>query len=511
MIIRKEIQKKYAEALRNNDIKAFTEIYTTSQSRFSPMYLVSHGLLSSDALSGVSEEMIEKTIKLWDLTFLAKGNTLFSWLYLKGFNETRKTVVWIFKYGVSQMPMSDHLLLISPLEKNRLATTYPFSRLLHLIPKDSVESSGKNYFLWLIKYGTLTQIKDHYVVGSEFLEDEDGTKLLCYLPNSKMEIREWLFDNTDIVNDPLFKQLGIPLTKFSFLPRPWKGPLFDFTEPDLKKSLGVKSRLIVETLKDRCRFPVSKGGGADHQITLDFFNAVFLIKKEIPDIDENILNNVLKKVLTQNWSIEITELPSIIKIVWNTLNQYSVARRLKLILTANISLSSVVDIERMIKTKVKAANEFKIKLLPKKPKFLYYIHAHLAKIPELLSENRTLNSKYAHVLNESESDGLKIKYPVDEVDIIKIGIDLNICVGSEYYRERAVKGECDIFAIIENNKIAACVEVVNRLDLIVIEQVSGEENKAVDEKFNKFILAVFKEKVPDKYISFYFRSEDDNY
>lgn len=507
MKINKQIQRKYAEAFRNNDVDEVENIFLKSNEKFVPMYVVGHGFLSSSALKVVKEETVGKTIQLWDLSFKLKDNTVFSWLYSKRFDESKNFIVWIFKYGAKELGQSDLALILRP-KDDKLIYRYPFNSYLHLIPKSAVEAAGLNYFLWIIKHGPLAEVIKNYSPGDEFLEEEDGTKLLCYLPNSRLEIRSWMFANTQIAEDPLFDFLGIKVSNHHFLSRPWQKPLFNTQEKNLKTSLGISSNLLLKTLQDKCSFPITKGGDDCH-LTIDFFNAVFIIKKIIPEIDENILNNALQKVLYQRWNINLDALPEIIQIVWDNFPSYSVERRLRLILTANISLSTIEDLARMIKSKSAAAEEFEIRLLPKKPKSLYYIHNYLTKIPELLTENRKLRPTYKNLLEGYQQNQLRVSFPQTEVDLVKIGIDLNICVGSEYYRSRAVSGECDIFTIKDNETLIACVEVVNSCDLIVIEQVSGEENKAVSEQINQFILTAFKEKVPDNFVSFYFRSEDE--
>lgn len=97
-------------------------------------------------------------------------------------------------------------------------------------------------------------------------------------------------------------------------------------------------------------------------------------------------------------------------------------------------------------------------------------------------------------------------FPQSENDLIMTGIELNICVGSEHYRESVLSKESQIFLIKEFGVLKACVEIRTLSSssgkYISVEQISGFQNQAVEPKFNEFIFRAFQEKFPHLRVNF---------
>lgn len=112
------------------------------------------------------------------------------------------------------------------------------------------------------------------------------------------------------------------------------------------------------------------------------------------------------------------------------------------------------------------------------------LHLYLAnKAARQKPENRKLHYIKRNLSLESSNDTFSLLLPKDTYELIDIGIQMNICVGS--YAEKVVNGRCVILILrdIAGNNPIGCVE----LHANTIHQVKGPNNRLLQNKERDFI------------------------
>lgn len=204
----------------------------------------------------------------------------------------------------------------------------------------------------------------------------------------------------------------------------------------------------------------------EKKFNFSLFDLVYILHKSIPNYDQQILVNELKKVSNETWitvnsqsySIELIEqdVPLVAK---KLIEFYGLSRVIKLIISA-LSLEVI-----QIKDTFCMMEEYKelltaSKVLPEKPKSLKEIHDFLSKLPKKINSNTKMHQEWQSKLEGKDvGSGYKIHFLETEADFVLAGVLLGICVGNGDYRIRVRSQRSQIF-VLKNSQgeVCYCVE-----------------------------------------------------
>jgi hypothetical protein len=270
----------------------------------------------------------------------------------------------------------------------------------------------------------------------------------------------------------------------------------------------ILNEININNNKKLCIFLEEK---ISKEFDFDFFFTYINFNSE-NKFNENILFNILNKKtnlikFTQNSKVLSDEFVLMKDFIERLLLFYSTSKVLNIIFLIfeddNFNLSYLRDTHYQL-NKIIVFNEStdinqdKIKMISN-PKNLKEIHDNVSLLARQIQQrNFKLNGQERLIELQKETDGnLTIEVPLKNHSLIKIGQELNICVGGGSYADSINCGNCYIINIIENNKMKYCIEI-NTNDFS-IKQAKGVCNSEVNQSDLNWIDSVlskfYKEKL----------------
>jgi hypothetical protein len=132
---------------------------------------------------------------------------------------------------------------------------------------------------------------------------------------------------------------------------------------------------------------------------------------------------------------------------------------------------------------IKSDDNQKIKKLIKKPKSIKELHDFLSVLTTQIKQRNFSLPKQEELLSLEFSirkEGLSIKIPTMNHDLIEIGQKLNICVGGGHYADKIKNEKCLILTIFKNSILTYCIEI--HPESFEILQAKGAFNAPVPKK-----------------------------
>lgn len=227
------------------------------------------------------------------------------------------------------------------------------------------------------------------------------------------------------------------------------------------------------------------------EINTELINAIYFMKRKF-EIDENLLKPLFHKALYFEFSDEIEDKLFALLANW-------AHRRIISIMTQPTSSVEIRDSAQMFDQVLTYCVHHKIDpklFLPKKPKNMREIHNSLNialgkigrdKIPISMNLPR-----FVQELDESQFEGLIIKIPKNNSQLIAVGQHLAICVGNNYYANEMNKGRIAVFILYKDQRPEYCIEYDLGLRKVVQAKshYNFDMNPNLKKKFEDF-LAIF--------------------
>lgn len=229
----------------------------------------------------------------------------------------------------------------------------------------------------------------------------------------------------------------------------------------LENLLNLKNKLILKLFYENL-FSVSK-------MNTEMLNIVFLVKKILPNVDEQLLQPLLKQYDHQAFIVDELVLP-----LKNLLSSYNEKRIIQLFSNYcedDFIEDTTIMYERLLENDVTIDQ-----VLPDKPKNIVEIHTILTRECSKIKEpNNKLKQNLPHLENKM-FENCEIFIPQTAHELIDIGNTLSICVGNGYYAEKVLKKKCNIIALKNKGKFICCIE----FDSKEIIQARFYQNKSMD-------------------------------
>lgn len=221
------------------------------------------------------------------------------------------------------------------------------------------------------------------------------------------------------------------------------------------------------------------------KINTEMLNIIFLVKSIFPDIDEQILQPLIKQY---NHSAFLQE--DHLVDIQNLLINYNEKRVVSLF--ANYSESDYLE-DTIIMYKRLFENDIMINdILPKKPKNIRELHdIFMRECKKIKTPNIGLKQDKIDYLEGLEVKGLKFMIPKTAHDLIDIGNKLSICVGNGYYAEKILNKRSNIIALTSSSgKYLYCIEFSNNC----IIQAKGLRNSNLDNESCNIVAQILFQK-----------------
>lgn len=216
---------------------------------------------------------------------------------------------------------------------------------------------------------------------------------------------------------------------------------------ELETILNIKNKALLKQFYEVVFDEKSK------KVNTEMMNLIFLVKKIFPDVDEQLLQPMIKKYTHSAFVSSDHLLP-----LQNMLSVYNERRVIGLFAAygdeEDFLEDTVIMYERLFNNDVEVNN-----VMPEKPKNIRELHTLFTReCGKIKTIKNKLNQNLSH-LNEKVVGDCTIFIPETSYDLINIGNSLGICVGNGYYAEKVLKKQCNIVALKDNKgKFKYCIE-----------------------------------------------------
>lgn len=162
--------------------------------------------------------------------------------------------------------------------------------------------------------------------------------------------------------------------------------------------------------------------------------------------------------------------------------KYNEARLLKIFFNHRMDDQEIEDLDVMLKKSIAKSSEAEtLSLLPDKPKHFIEIHDALdIALSNFSATNTSLKQREDIIKMDGEKilNNLMIKVPRSHYDLVKLGNQLNFCIGNGSYTERVNQGKISIISIFKDGKPIYGIEF-NRYS---IKQARGFGNSVLSKE-----------------------------
>ena len=249
---------------------------------------------------------------------------------------------------------------------------------------------------------------------------------------------------------------------------------------EIEQLLGIKNKAILKKFYD----VLVTSKGKNPKVNTEMLNIIFTIKNIFPNINEQILEPLIKKY---SHSAFINE--DLLVDVKNMLMNYNEKRVISIF--SNYEEDDFLE-DTTIMYKQLFENDILIdEILPKKPKNIRELHTLFTRECRKIKQPKSLLNQNLDFLKNQKIDDYKIFIPETTFDLIDIGNSLSICVGNGYYAKKVLKKQCNIIALKNNkNEFKYCIEYDNNS----IIQARGWANRSMDKTMQNKLYKIIKEK-----------------
>lgn len=242
--------------------------------------------------------------------------------------------------------------------------------------------------------------------------------------------------------------------------------------PSLEEALNIKNKGLLKQFYSVIVNDKTK------KVNTEMMNIIFLVKKIFPEIDEQLLQPLIKQ-----YSHSAFISSDLLVQLQNMLKEYNEKRVVSLFSTYqedDFLEDTVIMYERLFN------NDLEINsIMPKSPKNIRELHSIFSReCSKIKTPKNSLNQNFPHLVGAKLGD-LEFFIPETSHDLINIGNTLSICVGNGYYAEKIIKKQSSIVALKNpQGKFSYCIEF-HRGQII---QARGFANADMDSKLKKQLL-----------------------
>lgn len=220
------------------------------------------------------------------------------------------------------------------------------------------------------------------------------------------------------------------------------------------------------------------------KVNTEMMNLIFLVKKIFPNIDEQLLQPLVKKYSHSAFISSDYLVP-----LQNMLSSYN-ERRVVSLFSAygeeeDFLEDTVIMYERLFNNDVEVNS-----VMPEKPKNIRELHTLFTReCGKIKTIKNKLNQSLSH-LKDKKVGEFEVFVPETSYDLINIGNSLGICVGNGHYAEKVLKKQCNIVALKDNKgKFKYCIEFHKN----TILQGRGYANADMSASLKKTFIELLKE------------------
>jgi hypothetical protein len=245
----------------------------------------------------------------------------------------------------------------------------------------------------------------------------------------------------------------------------------------LEEALNIKNKGLLK------QFYSVIVNDTNKKVNTEMMNIIFLVKKIFPEIDEQLLQPLIKSYQHSAFISSDLLIP-----LQNMLKSYNEKRVVSLFANYkedDFLEDTVIMYERLFNNDLEINN-----ILPESPKSIRELHSIFSReCSKIKTPKNSLNQKLPHLVNQKLND-LEFFIPDTSHDLINIGNSLSICVGNGYYAEKIIKKQSSVVALKNSQgKFVYCIEFHKGY----IIQARGFANKDMDSNLKKQLL----EKIQD--------------
>jgi hypothetical protein len=114
------------------------------------------------------------------------------------------------------------------------------------------------------------------------------------------------------------------------------------------------------------------------------------------------------------------------------------------------------------------------------------LHDYLSEQATLLKTKDLPLNQHLDYLNNTEKNGYRIVVPQSSYDLVKIGVQLQICVGNGYYTDKLLSNKSKIVTLYVNETLYACVEFTDKS--ILQAKTYGNGSLELSSEFHNFLI-----------------------
>jgi hypothetical protein len=218
-------------------------------------------------------------------------------------------------------------------------------------------------------------------------------------------------------------------------------------KPELEELLNIKNKLLLKQFYEVIYNPET------NKVNTEMMNIIFLVKKIHPNIDEQILQPLIKKYSHSAFisSDHLIPLENMLKI-YNEKRIVSIFSNYE---EDDFVEDTVIMYQRLFENDIEISH-----VMPEKPKNIRELHTIFSReCSKIKVPKNQLKQNLEHINNRQLSAELVLFVPETTHDLISIGNPLSICVGNGYYGEKVLKKQCNIVAVQDKNKkFIYCIE-----------------------------------------------------
>lgn len=216
--------------------------------------------------------------------------------------------------------------------------------------------------------------------------------------------------------------------------------------PVLEEMLNIKNKGLLKLFYEVIVNDKNK------KVNTEMMNIIFLVKKIVPEIDEQLLQPLIKPYQHSAFISSDLLVP-----LQNMLKGYNERRIVSLFSTYqedDFLEDTVIMYERLFN------NDLEInEIMPKAPKNIRELHTIFTReCSKIKTPKNSLNQKLDFLQGQKLED-LEFFIPETSHDLINIGNSLSICVGNGYYAEKIIKKQSSVVALKNpQGKFMYCIE-----------------------------------------------------
>lgn len=322
-----------------------------------------------------------------------------------------------------------------------------------------------NYIFKSSFYDIKTNKNKKYIIGTidEILKSKKIKSHLKYL-SKDIELslrfleRIIYLDDKNVNNVKILKNILIEYSKYPVFRKKYSfasGILLCEDESVFIKENGNLSKFInnkgVLRELERCTFK-------NNFIYLDSFRFCYIIKKEFPEMDEQLLYPLIKPYHSNFEYLDISY-EKVERFVSFFKDYLKLKKIIHLINKEFFNENFDHNVNDIIRMRDIIENKTERKLILPKFKKLKQLHDWLSiESSKLRQKNFNLNQGLDKLENYNLGDGIYVKVPKYSHDLIAVGTILKHCVGNGGYAEDALLGESKIITLFKEDKLWACLE-----------------------------------------------------